>query len=617
LFHVEQSSQAISPMEENTPKQDLVNKLPQKPGVYQFFNSQGEILYIGKAKNLRKRVSSYFVNALPSSFKQEALVKKIADIKYILVGSESDALLLENNLIKEYKPKYNILLKDDKTYPWICIRNERFPRVIQTRTYLTDGSEYFGPYTSGLMVKTLLDLIRQLYKLRTCKLSLGEKAIQNGKFKRCLEFHMGNCKGPCEGLQSSEEYMQAIVQIREILKGNYHQVITHLRQLMELYAKQLMFEEAAVIKQKIEILEKFKGKSTIVNPKINNVDVFSIIDDENFAFVNFLKVVNGAIVQAHNVEIQKVLQEDKRDILGYVIFDLRERFKSDAKEIIVPFQPLVSLPDLITVIPLRGDKRKLLDLSMRNAFSYRSDRMSFRADDKWSQQESMVLSKLQSDLRLKTTPYHIECFDNSNLQGSDPVASCVVFQSTKPLKASYRHYNIKTVRGPDDYASMQEVMGRRYRHLLEQGEELPDLIIVDGGKGQLNAAVKVLKELNIYNKSAIISIAKRLEEIYVPDDPVPLYLDKNSTSLKLIQRIRDEAHRFGITFHQHKRSGNQLKSAWNNIPGIGENTRNRILSTEPDPEKLRSMDQEELKRTIGSRAAKILLNYFKNTEDHP
>ncbi|MBN1790874.1 MAG: excinuclease ABC subunit UvrC [Bacteroidales bacterium] len=599
-------------MPEKFQKQDVIKKLPPKPGVYQFLNSNEEIIYIGKAKNLRKRVASYFKTSDSGNFKQETMVKKIDQIKYILVENESEALLLENNLIKENKPKYNILLKDDKTYPWICIKNERFPRVLQTRHYVTDGSEYFGPYTSGIMVKTLLGLIKQLYKLRSCKLSLSETGIKKGRFKRCLEFHLGNCKAPCEDLQEAEDYNQSVFQIREILKGNYHQVINHLKQLMQQFSSELRFEEAETIRQKIVILEKFKGKSTIVNPKISHVDVFSVIDEEESAYINFLKVVNGAIVQAHNIEIQKRLQEDKSEILGYVIYDIRKRFRSTAPEIILPFTPDVPMAGVVYTIPVRGDKRKLLDLSLRNATSFRNDKAELRQEDKWTQQELSLLTRLQSDLRLKKLPRHIECFDNSNIQGSDPVASCVVFKLSRPAKSDYRHYNIKTVKGSNDFASMEEIITRRYRRILAEKNEFPDLIIIDGGKGQLNSAVRSLKSLNLYDQVAIIGIAKRLEEIYTPEDPIPLYLDKNSSSLRLIQKIRDEAHRFGISFHRMKRSKAQLQSSLSAIPGIGEATRNRILEAQPDIERLKKMNWEELSEIAGRRAANILYNYFSN-----
>jgi len=597
-------------MAEKPPLGDLVNHLPGKPGVYQFLNANGEILYIGKAKSLRKRVASYFNTPDSRHYKQDVLVKKIVEIKYILVENESEALLLENNLIKEYKPKYNILLKDDKTYPWICIKHERFPRVMQTRNYIADGSEYFGPYTSGLMVKTLLGLIRQLYKLRTCKLSLNISAIEKGKFRRCLEFHLGNCKGPCEGLQTEAEYEESVSEIKDILKGNYHQVILHLKKLMGRHAQEMRFEEAEVLRQKIEILEKFKGKSTIVNPKINNVDVFSMVDEDQFAFINFLKIVNGAIVQAHNVEIQKFLKESREDIFGYTIYQLRDRFKSTAQEIIVPFKPDLILAGVAITVPHRGDKKKLLELSIRNVTSFRNDKVSLRHMDKWTEQEETVLIKLQKDLRLSKIPYWIECFDNSNLQGTNPVASCVVFKSTRPLRQAYRHFNIKTVDGPNDYASMEEIVSRRYKRQLEEETILPDLIIIDGGKGQLAAAVKSLKKLELYGKIAVISIAKRLEEIYIPEDPIPLYLDKNSTSLRLIQRIRDEAHRFGITFHKKKRSGSQLQSAFKQIPGIGEATIEKLLKAEPDMEVLKNMPNDALIALVGSRAAGKIREYF-------
>lgn len=611
MFHVEHFMKEILPMAEESSILDQVHHLPHKPGVYQFLDSSGSILYIGKAKDLRKRVSAYFQTVELKNYKQEVLARKTKDIIYILVENESDALLLENNLIKEYQPKYNILLKDDKTYPWICIRKERFPRVFQTRTYVNDGSDYFGPYTSGVMVKTLLGMFKQLYKLRTCNLSLSENAIRNGKFRTCLEFQLRNCKGPCEGLQSLEDYNQAIIQIKEILKGNYQYVIKYLRKVMIQYAHQLNFEEAERIKKQIEILESFKGKSTIVNPRISNVDVFSIIDEENYAYVNFLKVVRGAIVQAQNIEVKKMLIEDKKNILSSVVFELRTRFKSTATEIIIPFKPEFHFGNVHFTVPVKGDKQKLLELSLRNAASFKNDKTEFRSRDKWLNNDQVLLKQLQLDLKLKKVPFHIECFDNSNLQGSNPVASCVVFKNAKPEKASYRHYNIKTVIGPDDYASMEEVIGRRYRHILIEGGEIPDLIIIDGGKGQLNTAVKILKNLNLGDKIAIISIAKRLEEIYSPYDAVPLYMDKKSSSLRLLQRIRNEAHRFGIAFHRKKRSGLQLESYFTNIAGIGEATVEKILRTESDIEVVRKMPLQELVIKFGKRSGQILFNHFE------
>lgn len=591
----------------------LVSKLPRKPGVYQFINNAGEIIYIGKAKNLKNRVSSYFSSTEVGNYKLSALLKKISDIKYILVENESDALLLENNLIKEYQPRYNILLKDDKTYPWIVVRKESFARVYMTRNFVEDGSIYYGPYTSGLMVKTLLELIRQLFKLRNCNYLLSKANIENHKFKRCLEFHMGNCLAPCEGLQSEDEYEQSIQQIHEILKGHMHTVIRHLKNKMAQYAAQLLFEQAEIVKNKIEILERFQGKSTIVNPKMKDVDVFSMVDEDAFSYINFLKIVNGAIVQSHNSEIVKKLSEDKHEILGTVIFDLRKRFKSTANEIIVPFVPDIVIDGVKCTVPVKGDKKRVLDLSLRNATSYKTDKQALRSKDKWTEKEDQVLIKLKEDLRMKNMPVHIECFDNSNIQGTEPVASCVVFKNGKPDKSSYRHFNIKTVSGPNDYASMEEVVSRRYRRMLDEDESLPDLIIIDGGKGQLHAAVKSLKSIGVYEQLAIISIAKRLEEIYLPEDPVPLYLNKASGSLRLIQRIRDEAHRFGITFHRKKRSKSQLHSQMLDIKGVGEATLNKLQQAGVDMTQLHQMEPDQIRSIVGERAAKVILNYLENS----
>jgi len=589
---------------------EIVNKLPQKPGVYQFINNTGEIIYVGKAKNLRKRVVSYFNATEQQSYKHSALVNKIVDIRYVIVESESDALLLENNLIKENQPRYNILLKDDKTYPWICIKNEHFPRVFSTRNYIADGSEYFGPYTSGLMVKTLLELIRQLYKLRTCNLLLCDEHILNNKYKRCLEFQLGNCKAPCEGLQDEADYNQSIQQIREILKGNLHSVIKHLNDLMDNYSRTMRFEEAEIVKNKIVVLEKFRGKSTIVNPKINDVDIFSMIDEKDRSYVNFLKVVQGAIVQAHNVEVIKRIDEKKDEVLISVIYDLRRRFKSRAGEVVVPFKPAIGMDEVKFTVPMRGDKLKLLDLSMRNAASYRADRLTSRAEEPRVEREDRLLTQLKADLRLQKLPDLIECFDNSNIQGANPVASCVVFKAGKPLKSAYRHFNIKSVSGPNDFASMEEIIFRRYKRVQEENGLIPDLIIIDGGKGQLSAAVKSLKILGIYGKTSVIGIAKRLEEIYTPEDPIPLYINKNSISLRFIQRVRDEAHRFGVTFHRLKRSHSQLDSIFDHIPGIGDKTRDKILRIESDISKLKTMNLEELTRKFGKREATSLYRYF-------
>jgi len=591
--------------------QEIVNKLPGKPGVYQFLNVAGELIYIGKAKNLKKRVTSYFTHSDQHSYKHDALVRQIQDIQYILVDDESDALLLENNLIKENQPKYNIMLKDDKTYPWIVITNERFPRVILTRNYILDGSTYFGPYTSVVMVRSMLDLIRQLFKLRTCKLSLTAENIEKGKFQHCLEYDLGNCLAPCEGRQTEESYLDAIGQIKEILKGNYQQVILQLKEAMANYARLYQFELADLVRLKIETLEKYKGRSTIVNPKISNVDVFSILDEEHHAYINFMKIVNGAIVQSHNVEVVKKIAEVKEEILSYVIFDLRARFSSDAREVIIPFMPDVCPPGVYYTVPKQGDKKKLLELSERNALSYRKDRELAREALSRPDPATSVLLDLKRDLRLKTLPVRIECFDNSNIQGTNPVASCVVFECGKPKKSDYRHYNIKTVEGANDFASMEEVILRRYSRLIQEGAELPDLIIVDGGKGQLSAALNSLEKLNLRERMAIVGIAKRLEEIYVPGDSVPLYLDKNSRSLRLIQQLRNEAHRFGITFHRKKRETALFESELDQIPGIGPATREKIQLKVKDLQLLGSMSIPDIAEITGMKAARILHDHFR------
>jgi excinuclease ABC subunit C len=592
--------------------QEKVRKLPDKPGVYQFLDFSGEILYIGKAKNVRKRVASYYTRSDQHSFKHEVLVKKIYDIHYILVEDESDALLLENNLIKEYQPRYNILLKDDKTFPWIVITRERFPRVMQTRNYHLDGSEYFGPYTSVMMVRTMLDMIRQLFKLRTCKWGLSKESIEKGKIRRCLEYDLGNCMAPCEGLQSESDYMIAIEQIREILKGNFQEVIQQLKKRMMNYSMLYLYEQAEMMRLKIEALEKYKSKSTIVNQKISHVDVCSMIDDEAVAYVNFMKIVNGAVILSHNIEVIKRIAELKEEILAFVIFDLRERFSSDAKEIIVPFHPESHPQNIKITIPIRGDRKKLLELSERNAMAYKRDRQMAKESLKSQEQSVSVLKILQKDLRLKIEPIRIECFDNSNIQGVYPVASCVVYVSGRPKKSEYRHFNIKSVKGPNDFASMEEIIYRRYSRILQESGTLPDLIIVDGGKGQLTSALNSLEKLGIRNRIAIIGIAKRLEEIYIPDDPVPLYLDKNSLSLKLIQRIRNEAHRFGIDFHRRKRESAMFKSELDYIFGIGDATKEKVLLKWKDLAELSLISVNEIAKVTGMKAAKILSNYFEN-----
>lgn len=589
----------------------LIESLPEQPGVYQFYDQHGDIIYIGKAKNLKKRVSSYFNKKKFESFKIKVLVDKIVDLKYIVVSTEPDALLLENNLIKKHQPRYNILLKDDKTFPWICIKNEPFPRVFSTRTVVNDGSKYYGPYTSAYAVKTLLTLIRQIYQLRTCKHSLTHDNIVGEKYKICLEHHIGNCKGPCEGLQSLENYDESIRQIREIIKGNLNEVISFLKKEMAHRASSFRFEEANQFKEKIEILARYHSKSTIVNPSIHDVDVFSIVSDEKVAFVNFLKVVKGAVVQAHTVELKKKLEETDEELLIFAITDLRSRIESGSKEIILPVDLKSYFPEFRITVPKRGDKKKLLELSERNVRTYRLDRIKRASIQKRKGSQDRILNTLQSNLRLKEKPIHIECFDNSNMQGSEPVAACVVFKNGKPAKKEYRHYNIKSVTGIDDFASMEEVVYRRYNRLLKENQQLPQLIIVDGGKGQLNSALKALIKLKIRGRIAIIGIAKKLEEIYFPDDPVPLYIDKNSESLKLIQNLRNEAHRFGITFHRQKRSKTMTRSALVDVPGVGPKTIERLFKKYKSLDGIKTSSQEELAGEIGNVRAKQVLEYFK------
>ena len=588
----------------------LLSVMPGKPGVYQYFDNKGNLIYVGKAKNLKKRVSSYFTGT--NYGKTKILVSKIAEIKHIIVNSESDALLLENNLIKKYRPRYNIMLKDDKTFPWICIKNEPFPRVFSTRNIINDGSDYFGPYTTGGMVKTLLQLLKNLYPLRTCSYKLTPENIKKRKIKVCLEYHLGNCKGPCEGLQSEEKYEKLIKQVKNILKGNIQEVIGYLKNLMNEYATGLKYEEADIIKEKIKTLEKYRSRSTIVNLRIKDVDVFSIIENKNRAYVNYLKVIKGAVIQSHTVEIRKKLDETKEEILSIVIIDIMHRFGSKAKELILPFQPDTELKDLKITVPIRGDKKKLLDLSNRNAWYYRSGVQKLLEGSKKSVRREKKLEQLQKDLRLKILPVHIECFDNSNIQGTNPVAACVVFKSGIPLKREYRHYNIKTVQGANDYASMGEVVYRRYNRLLNEKKSLPQLVIIDGGKGQLNAAVESLDKLNIRKEITIIGIAKRLEEIFFPSDPVPLYLDKNSYSLKIIQNLRNEAHRFGISFHRQKRSIKFLGSEIDQIKGIGKETMKKLFQKFKSIEEIKNTDGKELEKIIGKAKTKILLEYFKN-----
>lgn len=596
-------------MQKHEKIKELVSNLPDKPGVYQYFDTEKKLLYVGKAKNLKKRVSSYFTKEHDSG-RIRVMVNKIADIKYIVVDTELDALLLENNLIKSLKPRYNINLRDDKTYPWICIKNEDFPRVYSTRNPVYDGSLYFGPYASVKMMHTLLDLIRQLYKLRNCNLILSDENIQKEKFKVCLEYHIGNCLGPCEGLQKKEDYNESIHQIKEIIKGNIAGVIRHLKDLMHSYSNKLDFENAQIIKEKIEILEKYQSKSAVVSNTITNVDVFSIDSEEDIACVNFLKVVDGTIVQAHTIELKKKLEESEKDLLEFAIIELRERFKSTSREIVVPFKPELELPNVTFTIPQRGDKMKLLELSQRNAKLYRIERQKASGAIKQVSRSERILEQMKKDLRLPELPRHIECFDNSNIMGEFPVSACVVFKDAKPSKKDYRHFNIKTVEGPNDFASMEEVIYRRYKRLLEENQPLPQLIVIDGGKGQLSSALQSIDKLGLRGKISVISIAKRLEEIYYPNDPFPLHLNKKSETLKVIQHMRDEAHRFGITHHRNKRTKASIVTELHGINGIGENTIEKLLKTFGSVKRIKEASLQALETAVGKAKAKIIAEYF-------
>ncbi len=594
-----------------TPLEIQLKTLPNDPGVYQYYDANGAILYVGKAKNLRKRVSSYFTKNHENG-KTKVLVKKIDSIKHIVVSTETDALLLENNLIKKYRPRYNVMLKDDKSYPWICIKKERFPRVFQTRRLIKDGSEYFGPYTSVRTVHTLLDLIRGLYALRNCNYDLSEEKINAGKFKVCLEYHLGNCKGACEGLETEISYDKNIKAIRDILKGNFKDSLLQFKDQMKQFASDMNFEEAQKVKDKIEILENYQARSTIVNPKISNVDVFSIVSDESYAYVNFLQLSYGAIIRSHTMELKKKLEEADPDLLALAITEIRQRFSSSSKEIYVPFK-LDLGEELKVTVPKLGDKKHILDLSVRNAKYYRLEQFKQIKITDPDRHVNRIMAQMKTDLRLNEEPRHIECFDNSNIQGTHPVAACVVFKNGKPSKKDYRHFNIKTVEGPDDFASMEEVVYRRYKRLLEEDQPLPQLIIIDGGKGQLSSALKSLDALNIRGKIAIVGIAKRLEELFYPNDPIPLYLDKKSETLKIIQQLRNEAHRFGIEHHRNKRSKSALNTELESIPGIGEKTVVDLLKHFKSAKRVSYAKQDELEDVIGVSRAQKIYNYYNKS----
>ena len=586
-----------------------IQTLPDQPGVYQYFDKEGKILYVGKAKNLKKRVSSYF-NKIHDNAKTNVLVKKIVKIKHIVVPTETDALLLENNLIKQLQPRYNVLLKDDKSYPWICIKKEPFPRVFTTRRMVKDGSEYFGPYTSTKTVSTLLELIKELYAIRTCTLDLSQQNIRSEKFKVCLEYHIGNCGGPCEAHESVQQYDKKITEIRDILKGNFKESLRGFKSYMLELASEMRFEEAQQIKEKIELLENYQAKSTIVNPKIGNVDVFTIVSDETNAYVNFLQVSYGAIIRSHNLELKKKLEETDEELLELAIVEIRNRFELLTREVLVPFE--VDLGEQIKVtVPKMGDKKSLLDLSERNAKFYRMDQLKQIKIVDPDRHVKRIMQQMMKDLRLPKEPRHIECFDNSNIQGTNPVAACVVFKDGKPSKKDYRHFNVKTVEGPNDFASMQEIVFRRYKRLLDENEALPDLIIIDGGKGQLGVALKSLEDLGLRGKIPIISLAERLEEIFYPGDSYPLYLDKRSETMKVVIHLRDEAHRFGLSFHRNQRSKNAITSKLDDVPGIGEKTKTKLLNHFKSVKRIQEAAVTEIESVIGKSKTKVLLEHLK------
>ncbi|WP_439130858.1 excinuclease ABC subunit UvrC [Polaribacter sp.] len=591
-----------------------IQTLPNAPGVYQYFDKEDKIIYVGKAKNLKKRVSSYFTKTHDSG-KTRVLVKNIVRIKHIVVNTETDALLLENNLIKKYKPRYNVLLKDDKTYPWLCIKKERFPRIFLTRRVIKDGSEYYGPYTSVRTVRVLLEVIKDVYALRTCNYDLSPQKISEGKYKVCLEYHLKNCKGACEALETESHYNESIKEIRNIIKGNFKESVDRLTKLMHDFAAKMEFEKAQKIKEKLDRLSSYQAKSTIVNPAISNVDVFSIISDETHGYANFLKISNGSIIQSHTTEIKKKLDETDQELLELFIVEIRQRFHSQSPEIYVPFKVAIG-ENIKVTIPKLGDKKRIVELSERNAKYYRQEQFKQIKIVDPDRHVKRLMAQMKKDLRLHEEPRHIECFDNSNIQGTNPVAACVVFRDGKPSKKEYRHYNIKTVVGPDDFASMEEVVYRRYKRLLAEGESLPQLIIIDGGKGQLSSAVKSLEILGLRGKIAIIGIAKRLEEIYYPDDPIPLYLDKKSETLKITQFLRNEAHRFGITFHRNKRSKSAIQSELEQIPNVGKQTITTLLRKFKSAKRVKEASFNDLKEVIGNaRAIKVHQFYHPKKEN--
>jgi excinuclease ABC subunit C len=586
----------------------IIAIIPEMPGCYQYFDEKGMIIYVGKAKNLKKRVSSYF-NKTHNNIKTNVLVKHIRDIKYIIVNNEEDALHLENSLIKQYKPRYNVMLKDDKTYPSIVVKNEYFPRIYQTRNIVRDGSQYYGPYSSIYTAKIMLQMIKDIYPIRVCKYPLTPENITQKRYKVCLQYHIKKCKGPCEGLQSLEEYQNNLSQIKEILKGNVSKISQILYEIMQKYAEELRFEEAQIIKEKYDAVENYRAKSTVVPPMLTNIDVFSFTDNEYSAYINYMHIGNGAITQAYTFEYKKKLNEPKEELLGLGIIEMRERFNSTAQEIIVPFLPNIEFFQKASFsIPQKGNKKKLLDLSEQNVKQYKLDKLKQAEKLNPEQRTTRILTNIQKDLHMNVLPMHIECFDNSNIQGTNPVAACVVFKKAKPSKKDYRHFHIKTVEGANDFASMIEVVTRRYSRLIKEKQSLPQLIIIDGGKGQLNAAREVLQNFELSDKITIIGLAKRLEEIFFPGDSIPLILDKTSETLKIIQHLRDEAHRFGITFHRQLRSKKQILSELDDIKGIGEKTKILLLQHYKSVKRIRKISFDELKELVGEAKATLIID---------
>ncbi|MEO6132092.1 MAG: excinuclease ABC subunit UvrC [Saprospiraceae bacterium] len=594
---------------------EISGSLPKEPGVYRFLSSEGKVIYVGKAKNLRSRLSSYFGEKKQQYFKTITMVKNAHHVEYTIVESEQDALLLENTLIKQIQPRYNVLLKDDKSYSFICIKNERFPRVFLTRKVIRDGSTYFGPYTSKARVKEILEIVKKLFPLRTCALNLNPQPIAAGKYKVCLEYHIKNCLGPCEGLETEETYNTRIEQIRNILKGHFREVISHLKSRMDRLAMDMEFEKAQQIKEKLNLFEDYQARSTVVSHMERDLDVFSIATDETHAYVNYLKVVQGAVINGYTQELQKNLDEDETQLLSYTIERLREKFNSITEEIVVPLKVKLVDQGIIQTVPQRGEKKELLDLSLKNVRYFLLQKQKEKMNNIKQTPSERILGKLQADLRMKEIPMHIECFDNSNFQGTSPVASCVVFRNARPAKRDYRHFHIKTVEGPDDFASMREIVERRYKRMLDENQKLPELVVIDGGKGQLSAAMEAIAILGIRDKMTVIGIAKRLEEIYFPGDSIPLYIDKKSESLRLIQQIRNEAHRFAITFHRNTRSKNFTNSELLAIKGIGEKTAEKLLKHFGSVKKLKEATEDEIVKVVGMAAARKIVFKADETGD--